>query len=223
MARQEAFLQCPPSYFSQQCQWGAAEFPSECMSLTRARHVKGWPSAKTSVWRQSQGSFLTLDDSVCRTINTTPSGRLQPEIAPLRDLLPRLASYLLIQLYTANPLPAQLYTMNPSPLSVLCHKYAESLGCWCISTRAHSPPNPSLSKRGSVCLSFLHSLKDLVRSSPKMCRSNQVQRHAMPIVNIMILGNSCRFLLKMSIKYNALTIDFIDNKIERQNSVYVMF
>lgn len=179
------------------------------------------------------GQLLTLDDSVCRTINTTPSGRLQPEIAPLRDLLPRLASYLLIQLYTANPLPvqlytanplpAQLYTMNPSPRSVLCHKYAESLGCWCISIRAHSPPNPSLSKRGSVCLSFLHSLKDLVRSSPKMCRSNQVQSHAMPIVNIMILGNSCRFLLKMSVKYNALTIDFIDNKIECQNSVYVMF
>lgn len=59
---------------------------------------------------------------------------------------------------------------------------------------------------------LLHALIDPVRSSPKMCRSNQVQSHAMPIVDIMILGALVGFLSKMGIKYNALTIDFIDNK-----------
>lgn len=135
-----------------------------------------------------------------------PPGWLQPEIARLRDLLPRVASHLLIQLYTVNPLsvllytmsplPVRLYTANPPPRSVLYHKSAESLGCWCISIRAHSPPNPSLSIWGSVCLSFLHALIEPVRSSTKMCRSNKVQSHAMPIVDIMILGNSCRVSFK---------------------------
>lgn len=92
MAWQEAFLSsCLPWHFSQWCQWGADEVLRECMSLARAQshqgsqhlsHMEcqglaqvflstnGWPSAKPSVCRQYDCSFLILD--VCRNYQYYP-------------------------------------------------------------------------------------------------------------------------------------------------------